>query len=255
MNKLFRTSFSVNSRSPMASILDSINQEEHNYENISQDLGNWNIPNINPKQIYESTFTDNFKTNYNVKTVEKIYAINREDENCSLLSYEVIKKLKKKGYNFIHIGLIQVAVKPLTIKGINSSILLCLRDARYLNYVPSILGIIESSLHNGPVHFDCFPDFTLSLNDPHLLKALTLNIKTAGEITQMLEGSQPIALIYRIHYKTMKTNINIKALNKSPKDKTVLIQASTSDANIQVHIYIYNDIDLTYIIVTIHKLV
>ena len=77
-----------------------------------------------------------------------------------------------------------------------------------------ILGIMESSLHNGPVHFDCFLDFTLSLNDPHLLKALTLNIKTAGEITQMLEGSQPIALIYRIHYKTMKTNINIKALNK-----------------------------------------
>ena len=61
----------------------------------------------------------------------------------------------------------------------------------------------------------------------------------------MLEGSQPIALIYRIHYKTMKTNINIKALNKSPKDKTVLIQASTSDANIQVpKTILWKDINL-----------
>ena len=32
----------------------------------------------------------------------------------------------------------------------------------------------------------------------------------------------------------MKTNLNVKALNKGPKDKTVLIQSSTSDANIQV---------------------
>ena len=74
---------------------------------------------------------------------------------------------------------------------------------------------MESSLHNGPIHFNCFPDFTLSLNDPHLLKALTLNIKTAGEITQMIEGSQPLALIYRIHYKTMKTYLNSSFKQKS----------------------------------------
>lgn len=248
MNRLFRSSSSVSSRSPMTSIPslpDIINQEEHSYENISQDLGNWNIPSIDPKQIYQSTFTDNFKTNYNVKTVEKIYAINKEHENCSLLTNEIIKKYTRKGNHFIHIGLIQVAVKPLSVKGINSSILLCLRDARYLNYVPSILGIMESSLHNGPVHFNCFPDFTLSLNDPHILKALTLNIKTAGEITHMIEGSQPLALIYRIYYKTMKTNLNIHALNKCPKDKTVLIQSSTSDANIQVpKTILWKDINL-----------
>ena len=142
----------------MSSIPDIVNQEEHSYENISQDLGNWNIPSIDPKQIYHSTFSDNFKTNYNVKTVEKIYAINKEHESCSLFTTEIIKTYKKKNYNFIHIGLIQVAVKPLSVKRINSSILLCLRDARYLNYVPSILGIMESNLHNGPVHFNCFPE-------------------------------------------------------------------------------------------------
>ncbi|WOH09471.1 hypothetical protein DCAR_0728928 [Daucus carota subsp. sativus] len=40
----------------------------------------------------------------------------QEHENCSLLDKEIIKKYRKKGYNYIHIGLIQVAVKPLTIK-------------------------------------------------------------------------------------------------------------------------------------------
>ena len=104
---------------------------------------------------------------------------------------------------------------------------------------------MESSLHNRLVHFNCFPDFTLSLNDHNLLQALTLNIKIAGEITQILEGSQPLALIYRIHYKTMKTNLNCHALTKSPKDKTVLIQGSTSDANIQVpKTILWKDINL-----------
>ena len=138
MKKLFRSSSSVSTRPSMSSIPDFINQEEHNYENISQELENWNIPSMNPKAIYESTFNDKFKTNYNVKTVGKFYAINKEEENYSPLINEIIKKYRRQGYNFIHIGLIQVAVKPLTIKGINSSILLCLRDARYLNYVPSI---------------------------------------------------------------------------------------------------------------------
>lgn len=38
MNKLFRSSSSVSSRSMMSSIPDIINQEEHSYENISQEV-------------------------------------------------------------------------------------------------------------------------------------------------------------------------------------------------------------------------
>ena len=234
MSRLFRSSSSVSNRSTLPPVPDIVNQEEHSYENLSQVLHNWNIPRVSPREIYQSTFSDKFKTDYNVKTVERVYAINKEYENCSLLSPDVIKKHRKKGYNFIHIGLVQVAVKPLNRKGIDSSIYLCLRDARFLNYYPSMIGALEASLHNGPIHFNCFPDFTLSLSDQNLFKALTLNIKTDGEITQMIEGSQPIALIYRIYYKTMKSNLNVHALNKSPKDQTVLIQSSTNDANIQI---------------------
>ncbi|KAI5324360.1 hypothetical protein L3X38_033433 [Prunus dulcis] len=50
----------------------------------------------------------------------------------------------------------------------------------FTEFSDSTLGIIESSLCNGPVHFDCYPDFTVSLSDPHILRTLTLNIKTEG---------------------------------------------------------------------------
>ena len=154
MDQLFRSNSSVSSRSTLSSVPDIVNQEKHSYENVNLETGDWNIPRVSPSEIYKSTFLGSFKSYYNVKTVEKVYIINKEHENCSLLTTKVIKKSKSKGYNFIHIGLIQVAVKPLSIRSINSSILLCLRDARYLNYAPSFLGIMESSLHNGLVHFN-----------------------------------------------------------------------------------------------------
>ncbi|KAI8547516.1 hypothetical protein RHMOL_Rhmol07G0201800 [Rhododendron molle] len=186
MNRLFRCNSST-SRSSMASlssIPDIVNQEEHEYQDLNNDLGNWNIPKIPVKEIYRSR-------------------------------------------------LIQVVIKPLSRTGLNSSVLLSLRDSRFTVYSDSFLGLMESSLRNCPIYFNCYPDLPLSLKDKNILKALTLNIQTAGAITNMLEGSHPLALIYCIYYKCMKTNLNIHALVKSPKDKTVLIQSNTN-ANIQV---------------------
>jgi len=230
----------------MSSIPDIINEEEQVYENLNTELHNWNIPKISTNQIYQTSwFDDKFKTSQVAKTSEQIYAITKQQENCALLSKESINQHISRGYKFLHIGLVQVAIKPLTRRGLNSSILLALRDGRFTTFSDSLLGLMESSLHNGPIHFDCYPDLHLSLNDKHILKALTLNLQTSGAITQMLEGSHSIALIYRVYYKCTKTNLNIHALVKSPKDKTILIQSSTTNANIQVPKTIqWNDIQL-----------
>ena len=69
-----------------------------------------------------------------VKIVEQVYALTKENERRYLLNRDSLRKHKSQGHNFIHIGLIQIAVKPSTMKGINSSILLALRDARFRNY-------------------------------------------------------------------------------------------------------------------------
>ena len=63
---------------------------------------------------------------------------------------------------------------------------MALRDTRHIRFNDSLLGTIESSLSCGPVHFDYFPNFTIGLHDPHIMKAFTLNIKTHG--TLMLQG-------------------------------------------------------------------
>ena len=108
---------------------------------------------------------------------------------------------------------------------------MCLRDARFKNFKDNILGMITASLYDGPVYFNCYPDLTLALDDPNIVKTLTLNIASFGY--HMEEGSKPFALIYRIYYKLLGTQLNPSAkINREPSGKTML--SSTPGAKVQV---------------------
>ena len=108
---------------------------------------------------------------------------------------------------------------------------MCLRDARFKNFKDNILGMITASLYDGPVYFNCYPDLTLALDDPIIVKTLTLNIASSGY--HMEEGSKPFALIYRIYYKLLGTQLNPSAkINREPSGKTML--SSTPGAKVQV---------------------
>ena len=128
--------------------------------------------------------------------------------------------------------MIQVAIKPLTRKGISASVLMCFRDARFKNFKDSILGMITAFLFDGPVYFNCYPDLTLDLDDPNIVKDLTLNIASFGY--HMEEGSKPFALIFCIYYRLLGTQLNLGAkINREPSSKTMLIQCLIPNAKVQ----------------------
>ena len=143
-----------------------------------------------------------------------------------------MKELREKRFRFIHLGLIQVGIKLLTRQGINASVLLRLLDARFKNENQACLGMVEANVSHGPISFNVNLDVTLSLDDGAPKKALTLRINTSGY--NMIEGSCPLALIYRIYYKLLKTNLNPQALTKDSKDQTLLLQASREDINVNI---------------------
>ena len=143
-----------------------------------------------------------------------------------------MKEFKNKYFRFIHLGLIQVGIKPLTRRGINASVLLRLLKARFTIHDQALLGMVEANVSQGPIHFNVNLDLTLSLDDGAPEKALTLKINTSGY--HMIEESRHIALVYRIYYKLLKTNLNPQALTKDPKDQTLLLQASNEDINVNV---------------------
>ena len=119
-----------------------------------------------------------FYFRYKVRIVKQTFSTSKTHEKCCLFSKRNINDFLAKKFSYLHIGLVQVAIKPLTRKGINASVLMCLRDARFKNFSDSILGMITASLYDGPIYFDCYPDISLTLDDPNIVKALTLNILT-----------------------------------------------------------------------------
>ena len=131
----------------------------------------------------------------------------------------------------MHIGCIQVAFKPLTLQGLNASILAFLRDGRCIDFIPSLMGIIQTSLCQGPVYFDIYPNLTLSLNDRNFFDPITLKIQTQGY--NYLPGSSTISVTYRIYYKVMNT-LCPNAILRSDPGKTVVIDSNCLTTNVAV---------------------
>ncbi|KAG7988384.1 hypothetical protein I3843_03G185800, partial [Carya illinoinensis] len=230
MNKMYRSSSSVSSQSGMPP--DIVNEEDCEIsENDSNGSDQWHMPKIKIDSLYHRTWIQSkMKSLFHVKTLEQTFPISRTQEHCVLFEKKTIKSFQEKGYKFMHIASVQIAVVPLVRKGIDACVLLCLRDERHLNYNNSILGIIQTSLIDGPVHFNCYPDLTVDLFDKNVLSSLTLSVKTSS--FDMVEGSRPISLVYRIYYRVLSTSLEPKAKIKSPKNETVLIYSSTSNSNI-----------------------
>ena len=67
----------------------------------------------NIKDIYQiGTFK--FRSPYKIKVSENTHSIGSKTEIIELLNPRDIKQLRDQAYKILHIGAIQVAVKPLT---------------------------------------------------------------------------------------------------------------------------------------------
>ena len=77
-------------------------------------------------------------------------------------------------YRFMHIGLVQVAVKPLLRIGVNAPIYLALRDKRLRHYKSSLLAVIQTNVCKGPIFFNCYPNFMVDLTCPMTMKLSSL---------------------------------------------------------------------------------
>ena len=110
--------------------------------------------------------------NYSIKTKEKIISLNQNLESLQLLSQNTINHHRKK-FNYIHIGLIQVEIKPLFHLGLDIPVFVCLRDARSTKIIDSVFSMIDSNLANDLVYLNCFPNFSMNINNPSILSCLT----------------------------------------------------------------------------------
>jgi len=223
------TSISASSTSESSESRRIVQSEEITIKDFTKNIDDWKIPKISQTQIYQKSKYDIFKTDFTIKTEERDIQLTKPFETIQLLSKKSLQKHLAQNYKYIHIGLVQVGIKPLTKEGLNTSILAVLCDARFQNFQDSLLSSIESSLCSGPVSFDCYPNITISLKDKNILQSMLLQIKTHNY--DMLEGSIPVALIFKIHYKAMFSAFASKHKFQSQKGETLLLQIDLSHSN------------------------
>lgn len=192
---------------------------------IPQDLdllNRWTIPKVDTKLIYDYGWFDKLSSKQVIKTTEQSLALNSDEQTIQLLNKRDID-LYRSRYNWMHIGMVQIAFKPLTLKGLPETFLAALRDARNLDFRQSLMGSIESTVAYGPVYFNTQPNLQLSLSDRNILDALTLNVKTHGY--NYAVGSELICLSYRIYYKLL-TTLNPRCKLYDSSSETILVETN-----------------------------
>ena len=115
-----------------------VNEEVHIVEEHELlDFQKWNIPKVDTQIVYKTSWAESMvHSAYKVRTVEQTFSISKTHEKCCLFSKRNISEfIATKKFSYLHIGMVQVTVKPLTRKGINAFVLMCLRDARFKNLV------------------------------------------------------------------------------------------------------------------------
>ncbi|WMV41457.1 hypothetical protein MTR67_034842 [Solanum verrucosum] len=186
---------------------------------IPQNLGlldKWTISKFDIKTIYDYGCFDKISHKQLIKTTEQSLALNSSEQTIRLLNKHDFD-LYKSQYKFLHIGMVQIAFKPLTLKELPETFLAALRDVRNLNFRQSLMGSIESTMTYGPTYFNTKPNLQLSLTDSNILDALTLNVKTHGY--NYAHGSELICLSYGIYFKLLATlNPRCKLYDRLKKD-------------------------------------
>ena len=115
MDRLWRSNSSVSSRTSCPP--DIVNEEDHNVDDSEiPDFRKWTLPKIDTKNVYKISWAENtFHSAYKVRTVEQIFSISKIHEKCCLFSKNNIGEfLATKKFSYLHIGMVQVAIKPLT---------------------------------------------------------------------------------------------------------------------------------------------
>jgi hypothetical protein len=127
------------------SFSNKVFKEEIHFEDINQELDNWEIPKRSPKELYKPGGSFFHRSDNIIRTVEQKFKLKSDDEEIHLLSEKSIKEHLSKKYNYMHIGSVQIGLKPLTRGSLDVAVLFCLRDIRHNRFHDSLLGRLEES--------------------------------------------------------------------------------------------------------------
>ncbi|KAK2368464.1 hypothetical protein QL285_081657 [Trifolium repens] len=90
--------------------------------------------------------------------------------------------------------------------------------------------MLESNLNDGPVYFNCYPNYSMSLGDEITSSSLVICVQHQND--NFTEGISNVDIITRITYKVTNVNYNYKSLRSTSRNETCIIEANLKKSSI-----------------------
>ena len=72
-------------------------------------------------------------------------------------------------------------------------------DSRFLEYQHVVIGIVQTTLNAGTIFVTLFPNFNITLKDPHLCDALKVQVQITG--VSLVQDTYAATLHYQFTYR------------------------------------------------------
>ncbi|CDP16520.1 unnamed protein product [Coffea canephora] len=107
---------------------------------------------------------------------------------------------KQQGYTHIHFGAIRISLSFHGRKGLPVVARIALLDTRFKQYQHACIATTETTLNAGTVFVTLFPNFNMSLVDPHLLEALKVQVQIIGaeQVSDAIAATLHDQMVYRV---------------------------------------------------------
>ena len=157
----------------------TLNSAKLTYEE-SQPSARWELPQISPSEVYSDLAPFHLIVVSRIRIKESVSQVQENSDSIQTISLLDPKALqaeaKKLKTNYLHLGCIRVGINPLVHKGLHTFVLATVRDMTHNKYTDSIIGGIVAPLSDGPMYFDCYPNFSVYVYDEIIVEILQLQI-------------------------------------------------------------------------------
>jgi len=97
-----------------------------------------------------------------------------------------------------------------------------LLDSRFLEYQNAVIGAVQTTLNAGTVFVTLFPNFNMSLKDPHLCDALKVQVQITG--ASQVEDTFIATLYYQLAYRLQNHAFDMAVPDMAQSNDALLIE-------------------------------
>ena len=93
--------------------------------------------------------------------------------------------------------------------------------------------MIQTNVCNGPIYFNCGPEFSIDMIDPHVLYSMVLDTHLQGD--EFEKHSKNFAIIYRMYCRPLSSQLNPKfIMTPTLKNETVILQVEADRLTVYI---------------------